>query len=141
MELYCCPLCKSLRTTLVLKQRRREYYFCECCSLTFVPDKFHLSREKEFERYNRHENSAEDERYVKFLKTLTEPLLKIAPEGKSWKGLDFGAGSTETLSLLMGERGHKFYSYDPFLDKKKSCWKINTMLLRSEVIEHFQPRT
>ena len=138
MSPYFCPLCKSSRNSLVLKNKRREFYLCDDCSLTFVPSVFHLGEKEELERYSQHNNSSDDPRYKRFLMTLAKPLLRIAPAGISWKGLDFGSGSAETLSEIMREEGHDFYSYDPFFKNDKRLLETKyDVITCSEAIEHF----
>ena len=135
---YCCPLCKSPETSLVLKNKRREYHLCHRCSLTFVPDSFHLTPSEELDRYTKHKNSSDDPNYKKFLMTLVAPLLERIVEGVSWKGLDFGSGASDTLSLMMREKGHEFYSYDPFFKDEKTLLETKyDVITCSEAIEHF----
>ena len=138
MSLYLCPLCNSSQNSLILKNKRREFYVCDCCSLTFVPSSFHLSNADEFDRYTEHKNSSDDPYYKEFLRNLTRPLLSKASDDVSWKGLDFGSGSSDTLSLMMREKGHDFKSYDPFFKNEKSLLKAKyDVITCSETIEHF----
>ena len=135
---YCCPLCKSSQNSLILKNKRREFYLCSRCSLTFVPDSFQLSLDDEFDRYTKHKNSSDDPNYKKFLMTLVAPLLGKAVDGVSWKGLDFGSGASDSLSLMMREEGHEFYSYDPFFKDEKTLLETKyDVITCSETIEHF----
>ncbi|MBG08366.1 MAG: hypothetical protein CME68_06380 [Halobacteriovoraceae bacterium] len=138
MPQYFCPLCRSPESSLVLKNKKREFYLCSQCSLTFVPSSFHLSKIEEKDRYTKHNNSSDDPIYKEFLMTLTTPLLKKAVSGVSWKGLDFGSGSSDTLSLIMREEGHEFYSYDPFFKNDTSLLETKyDVITCSEAIEHF----
>ena len=103
-----------------------------------MPSSFHLSSSDELERYTKHNNSSDDPYYQEFLMNLTVPLLNKALDGVSWKGLDFGSGSSGTLALMIGEKGHDFKSYDPFFKNEKSLLETKyDVITCSEAIEHF----
>ncbi|MEE2743253.1 MAG: hypothetical protein VYD54_05050, partial [Bdellovibrionota bacterium] len=114
-----CPLCEKKRNSLYFKNKRREFYRCETCQLTFVPHTFHLTQLEEKKRYLHHENSSEDSGYTRFLKTLTDPLIKLLVPKRDFLGLDFGCGPSETLASLMEEKGYNFNSFDPYFKNKK----------------------
>ena len=82
----------------------------------------------------------------KFLMTLVAPLLGKAVDGVSWKGLDFGSGASDSLSLMMREEGHEFYSYDPFFKDEKTLLyagispkdENSKQNLRKRITNHFR---
>ena len=106
--------------------------------MTFVPHTFHLTQLEEKKRYLHHENSSEDSGYTKFLKTLTDPLIKLLVPKRDFLGLDFGCGPSETLASLMEEKGYNFNSFDPYFKNKKELLGLKyDAITCSEAIEHF----
>ncbi len=133
-----CPLCETKQNSLYYKNRKREFYRCETCQLTFVPDTFHLSPFEEKKRYLHHQNSSENSGYKKFLKILTEPLTKLLVPKVDFLGLDFGCGPSETLANLMKEEGYNFKSFDPYFKSKEELLDLKyDVITCSEAIEHF----
>jgi hypothetical protein len=55
----------------------RRYFACGTCHLAFVHPQDYLSADEERAFYDTHENSIEDEGYVRFLNVLVEPLNHV----------------------------------------------------------------
>ncbi|MDA3941553.1 MAG: class I SAM-dependent methyltransferase [Spirochaetia bacterium] len=131
-----CPLCSSSRDShYFFTDGHRDYYRCLQCNLIHVPPFQYLSREDEKLEYDKHQNSADDMGYRKFLSRLFNPLnIRISP-GSS--GLDFGCGPGPTLSVMFEEAGHSMNLYDTFYarDKNVLTGKYD-FITASEVVEH-----
>ena len=53
-------------------------------------------------------------------------------------GLDYGCGPGPALSLMLREKGHQMFNYDPFFHPKKSnLLKKYDFISCSETVEHF----
>ncbi|KYQ92836.1 hypothetical protein DLAC_05420 [Tieghemostelium lacteum] len=157
-----CPLCECNDPLVVVEYiyLHRKYYFtCNQCTLVFVHSKYHVTNEKEKERYEHHHNSPLDQKYKDFLKPAIDkllPLLKDTME-KSQKtkedlvGLDYGCGPTPTLSVMFKELGYQMENYDPYFQPNETVQSIETLkdkpsqilekrfdfITCTEAIEHF----
>jgi len=100
-----------------------------------VPPHQFLSPEEERLVYDRHQNSADDPRYRRFLGRLFTPLSqRLAPESC---GLDFGSGPGPTLSVMFIEAGHSMEIYDPFYAPDTGPLQQQyDFITASEVVEH-----
>jgi len=131
-----CPLCRSLEASHFFKDKQREYWLCPDCRLIYVPQCFHLSPAEERQRYDSHQNSAEDPDYRCFLSRLMTPLLPHLKPGQ--KGLDFGCGPGPTLSVMLQEQGYPMSDYDPLYANNPDLLKQQyDFITCSEAIEHF----
>ncbi|MBN2000126.1 class I SAM-dependent methyltransferase [candidate division KSB1 bacterium] len=138
--MHTCPLCLHSTTILFASDKTREYRQCRFCRLVFVPQTYHITREKEKAAYDLHENSPLDPRYRRFLNQLYEPMIERIQD--SGHGLDFGCGPGPTLSVMFEEAGHKMQIYDPFYANNPEALEHNyDFITLSEVIEHLrEPR-
>jgi hypothetical protein len=135
-----CPLCGADKSLPWFEDRRREYLFCECCGLVFVPSRFHLGLAAEKAEYDLHRNDPADSGYRRFLSRLAEPLC--ARLDSPGHGLDFGSGPGPTLSLMLAEAGHAVEIYDPFYAPDTAVLDRDyDFITATEVVEHLsQPR-
>jgi len=135
-DLSRCPLCTLRGGKPFFEDKRRQYYLCSNCELIYVPQCFHLSPEAERQRYDLHQNSAEDLSYRNFLQTLLTPLQEYLRPGQ--EGLDFGCGPGPTLSLMLQEQGYSMSVYDPFYASNPDLLaRQYDFITCSEAIEHF----
>lgn len=112
-----------------------DYFHCENCGLRFRDPAKNLSGDDEKERYLTHQNSIENEGYVKFLNRAIKPALNfIAP---SSNGLDFGSGPGPTLAILMERLGFNCDNYDPFFAPTLDLTKSYDFIFATESAEHF----
>ena len=107
-----CPLCLQNKIVFYCADSKRPYLRCEGCDLVFVPEDYHIPARREKVEYDKHQNSAEDSGYRRFLGRLSEPLLgRLEPRSS---GLDFGSGPGPALPTLLREQGHSIEIYDQF---------------------------
>ena len=59
-----CPLCYSSKIEFLVSKKvykhKRDFMFCINCELVFVPEKFHLSKQEQINRYLQHNNNPYD---------------------------------------------------------------------------------
>lgn len=130
-----CPLCSRLRISSYSRDKHREYFVCDDCTLVFVARDSALSAEDERARYDTHQNNPDDPQYREY---LSQVLVEMKPFIKDKEtALDFGAGRTEVLAILMTAAGLKAEVYDLYYFPREEIWgKKFDVIVLSEVIEH-----
>jgi hypothetical protein len=130
-----CSLCFSNHTKPFFEADRRTYFLCPSCSLLFLPEAYWPSAEEERARYDKHQNSPDDNGYVAFLNMMAVPLVKLLAPGA--KGLDYGSGPSPVLSDILNKKGYPTQHYDPvyFPDLPKGPYDF---IVSTEVFEHFR---
>lgn len=127
-----CPLCQSSESF----EFYPHFFKCHHCQLLFKNPNSFLSFDEETTRYSYHQNNEEDQGYIKYLKQITEPLLKKLDSSKN--GLDFGCGPGPTLSKILGAENINCDNYDPFfLPDHTLLNKKYDFIVSTEVFEHF----
>jgi SAM-dependent methyltransferase len=136
-----CPLCASSAVEEFHRDKRRSYWRCDVCKLTFVPKAYFLSEVDEKAEYDLHLNSPDDQGYRKFLNRLALPMQELLPPQSH--GLDFGSGPGPTLSVMFEEAGYKMTIYDKFYaDIPERLEQHYDFITATEVVEHLQtPKT
>ena len=130
-----CPLCKSGVRETFHRDRRRDYYRCRTCGLTFIPPEQYPGVDAEKAEYDLHRNSPHDAGYRRFLSRFIEPMIEGLVPGRF--GLDFGCGPGPTLSLMFEEAGYDMVLYDRFYADDKSVLKRKyDFITATEVVEH-----
>jgi hypothetical protein len=132
-----CRLCNSANSKKFFSDDRRAYYHCEACGLLFVPVSGHISREEEKQRYALHDNSAQNEGYVKYLNEIVS--IVCARCCHSDRILDYGSGKNGVLTRLLREKGYACTAFDPlYRIGKDALTKSYDMIILCEVIEHIR---
>jgi len=130
-----CPFCFSDEIDLFVQEKDRDYLHCNKCDLVFVPRKDFISKKDEKAKYDRHQNSPQNQGYRDFLNRLLIPLCTFLP--KKAKGLDFGSGPGPTLSIMMNELGFQMEIYDYFYHNTPKVFEQKyDFITTTEVIEH-----
>lgn len=116
--------------------RDAAYEACLSCGYIQLERSLLPSAEEEKARYLLHRNDPKDPGYRSWLEAFLErAVLPWARPGCSV--LDFGSGPVPSMARLLGERGLRASSYDPFfapdLDWRRRRWDI---VLVHEVAEH-----
>ena len=128
-----CPLC-SFSAHYLVSGEHREYWVCSKCRAISVPARFHITPEEEVKRYLEHENSLENEGYVRMFQEKID-ILK-AYEIKS--ALDYGCGYKPVLKTLLERQGIKAEGYDPNFFPDTSPGKLYDLVISTETFEHFR---
>ena len=105
-----CPLCNYHLTILILKGDAREYWSCEKCCLVFVPPEFFISKKEEIKRYLEHDNTLDNEGYVRMFQEKINTINKICSGINTV--LDYGCGYEPVLKTLLEREGYKTRGYD-----------------------------
>jgi hypothetical protein len=132
-----CPLCgREEGHPLFHRDRRRPYYRCGRCDLTFVPGPWQVSPEKEKSRYDFHRNDGDDRGYRDFLSRII-PFLQNHLASGAASGLDFGCGPSPVLAGMLAERGYEMEAYDLFYRNRRELLDGNyDFITGTEVFEH-----
>lgn len=129
-----CPLCNA--NANYFYEDIQRYFKCPCCYGIFT-DKEQLPDSKnEKQRYEMHNDDSSDAGYRKFV----SPIVKAIENDftPSSKGLDFGAGTSAIVSVLLEEEGYIINNYDPYFHNNVDVLNKKYDYISScEVIEHF----
>lgn len=137
-----CPLCDAEAIDPFFADARHAYSRCRRCALVFLHPEHWPTPLAEVLRYQEHHNDPDDERYVRFLRRLGDPLVERVPPGA--RGLDFGCGSAPVLAEWLSAAGRPTVGYDPvFRADDGALERTYDFVACSEVIEHVHapPRT
>lgn len=134
-----CKICGENTIKIHHEKMKIDYFNCYNCQFIFKDDKYILSPEEEIKRYNTHNNSINDPKYVEyFYKFLNNALFPFVEKGK--KGLDFGSGPSPVLAEIL-KRNHDFDMdiYDLYYSPEKIyVGKTYDFITTTEVIEHLE---
>ncbi len=128
-----CPLCGGPADRFH-HSRERDFLLCPQCQYIFVSPDHHLAPEEEKKRYLEHENSLENEGYVRMFETKLDLLKKHGPE--SGAVLDFGCGYEPVLKTLLEKRGYTASVYDKFFFPEWDADKRYDAIISTETFEH-----
>ena len=132
-----CRICQNDTRELVHPSNGQVFHECLNCHFISKDPAFYLDSEKEFEVYERHENSIEDPRYVAFFeKFLNAAVLPFVSEGK--KAFDFGSGPSPVLAqLLERDYGYNVAIYDLYYAPERTYpGQKFDLITTTEVVEH-----
>ena len=129
-----CKICGSEHLKEITAYNQK-YYNCEDCNFIFIDENHLISKEEELEEYELHENTIENEGYVRmFERFMEEGLYPYVNPPK--RVLDFGCGPGPVLSELMKRKGYEVEVYDIFYAPQKPEGTFD-MVTSTEVFEHF----
>lgn len=130
-----CKICDCDTKVFEDPQLQKRYHYCENCHSIALDPIYYLSIEKENSLYNNHQNSLENDGYVKMFEDFLDYFWNDLPSGD--KALDFGSGPTPVLSQLLQRRDVKVDCYDKFYQTEK-CFENQSydFITSTEVFEH-----
>ena len=131
-----CPLCNHNSTNLTLKGDAREYWSCEKCCLIFVPPEFFIPKKKEIERYLEHNNTLDNEGYVRMFQEKINTINKICSGINTV--LDYGCGYEPVLKILLEREGYKTHGYDLNFFPNEDLKKKYDLIISTETFEHIK---
>lgn len=129
-----CKICGS-KDLKEVTAYGKKYYNCHACDFIFIDESHLMTKEEELAEYELHENTIENEGYVRmFEKFMEEGFYPYVEPPK--RVLDFGCGPGPVLSELMKRKGYEVEVYDIFYapDKPEGLFDAVTS---TEVFEHF----
>jgi hypothetical protein len=131
-----CRLCEFIQNPETFSAVRRIFFVCEKCGYVQVLGDFLPTASAEHHRYEQHNNSLNDPRYIEHLQLVNHALLPFLIIDKI--GLDFGCGPTKAMEYLWEKLGKKVLSYDPYFYPDESLLKSSYgFVICCEVVEHF----
>lgn len=113
------------------------YWVCEGCGLVQMREEEWVSVEQEKARYETHNNTPENEGYVRMFE---EFLAEIEPYTRNVRRvLDFGCGPGPVLAEMMRKKGWEVDVYDPFFAPGEG-WQAKKydLVVCTEVFEHLK---
>ena len=131
-----CIICDAKAVSFEDTQLDKIFFQCHSCGLIFLDKKFYISLDDEKKQYDYHNNSLENEGYVKML----NDFLDFTLESLHLKSvLDFGSGPTPVLVELLKQRGLHVEYFDKFYQPKKVYEnKKYDLITSTEVFEHLE---
>lgn len=130
-----CPLClQACNDEYGLTVGQRYFFHCHYCQLLSVSRSSLPNLQDEKDRYLLHQNTEDDEGYVKFLMQVVAPLIDFVPSRTL--GLDYGCGPNPVLASKLIELGYQCDFYDPFFYPNLSD-KYYDFITATECFEHF----
>jgi len=125
-----CPLCGGGSV-----HPFHRYLSCDECGFVSLPEDLHPSRQEERARYELHENSLEDERYLHWLSETVNAVTPYLRPGDA--GLDYCAGPVAAMGKLFA--GFRVAAYDPFFFPDEGVFREKfDFVVAHEVVEHFR---
>lgn len=130
-----CPLCGCRTEVSSGKNGKRQFAYCTSCTLVFVPETYHVSSERERERYALHDNTPGNSGYVRFLTEVADVISPCLSAAK--RVLDYGCGEHAVLAQLLRQKGIRCDAYDPlYYPELPERNKTYDIIILCEVIEH-----
>ncbi|MFW5995847.1 MAG: class I SAM-dependent methyltransferase [Halanaerobiaceae bacterium] len=132
-----CRLCRD-NNLEQLDTEKGNYYFCCSCHLISVAKEDILLPAEQKKRYLEHNNTHENEGYVKMFERFIAKVIQPHVFGVE-NVLEFGCGPGPVLADLLKERGFKVDIYDPFFYPREVFRKRKYGLITAtEVFEHLE---
>lgn len=127
-----CIFCQSEQLEKIIE----DNYRCLDCHVIFKSENIHLKSAEEEQRYQFHENDANNKDYFDFLIKLLRPIESELSKIKTH--LDFGSGKSSVYQKFFLERNCESLCYDLFFfPDKKTLTRQYDLVTCSEVVEHF----
>ena len=132
---HICPLCLSESISAeTIGPLKQPVFQCGKCRLAYTSRDFYPDLDSERQRYAKHNNKPEDERYRTFLNKAVLPTLPYLTSGM--KALDYGCGPGPTIQFLLEESCISCINYDPIFypDIPQTIFDV---IFTTECVEHF----
>ena len=128
--------CKICTHDTFLIEDDKSYYFCKNCHYIFIDEKHIITPEEEKYRYEQHNNTIENEGYVKMFNNFIDNyILPFASTKK--RALDFGCGPGPVLAELLSKKCFLVDIYDIYFAPIKTYKNnIYDLITATEVLEH-----
>lgn len=134
-----CLICNTPSTSFEDKVLKKTFFHCPNCEAIFLEPKFYLDAQTEKGKYKQHNNSLENEGYVKMFEDFMDFFWKDLVQKKGLEALDFGCGPGPVLATLLERKDLHVDKYDPFFyPKSPRRDKKYSLITSTEVFEHLQ---
>lgn len=134
-----CIICGSQTIEIYHEIMKINYYYCEFCQFISKDLNINLTKENERSRYDFHQNSINDPKYVEYFHYfIYKIILNYCKPGM--KGLDFGSGSEPVLATILERNcGFKMDIYDLYYSPLKIyIGNRYDFITSTEVFEHLR---
>ncbi|MGL5047821.1 MAG: class I SAM-dependent methyltransferase [Shewanella sp.] len=132
-----CPLCHNSQIRLLHQDKKRRFYVCMACELTFADAHSHLPPAAEKQRYGRSRIALKQKQLSQFILPLLTQLEQ--QQAGSLLGLNFGRILDDESLATIENAGHKLNQYDPFFAPNHDVLKQTyDFICCYRVFEHFQ---
>ena len=130
-----CKICHYTTKIFEDMELQKQFHACPKCHCIALDPHYYLSHEKENSLYNNHQNSLENEGYVKMFEDFLDYFWDDLTCKE--KALDFGSGPTPVLAELLKRREVLIDCYDKFYQPIR-CFENQTydFITSTEVFEH-----
>jgi len=132
-----CPLCgnRQNKRSLFDKEMQYTYIHCPVCDLIYADTPYIPTPIRERQRYLEHDNTMDNDGYVKMLRGFLESA--VLPFASSGSVLEFGCGPGPVLAQLLQQQGFEVDLYDPYFYCNQD-WrnKEYDIITATEVFEH-----
>lgn len=133
-----CPLCQSTQATPFALDYYPlgHFYKCSGCLGVFKSTKLYLNEADEKSRYDTHNNSLEDDRYLNYLKKSWDRFAShLSKHPQSL--LDFGCGPVKAIEhILKDQKNLNIKSWDKYYFSSPLTETFDVIFCH-EVVEHF----
>lgn len=139
MNMKECLICSSETEAFYDKQFDVNFYKCPHCEFIARDRRKLLDQEGEKEVYDLHNNSIENEGYVKmFTDFIDESIIPYQEKREGLRSFDFGSGPEPVFSqVLARDYGYDVDIYDKYYSPTKSYeGQVYDLITSTEVIEH-----
>lgn len=136
-----CYICKGKTERFVDEQTSLVYYYCDKCQFIFKSPQYYQPIEKQKNRYDLHNNDAEDLGYRAYFQRFVDFIIPYVGTPKT--ALDYGCGKTTLLADILKNIGIETDAFDPIYHPKNwNYGKQYDLIVSTEVFEHLhQPET
>lgn len=124
---------QTLELSKDLLEKGPHFFLCSNCKGIFRHPELILKSDLELSRYQTHNNTLEDPRYLKYLSQSLEFFETWMTPGS--RGLDFGCGPSPGFRRLSQEKPYAIESYDKYFGPYELSPPYDFILVH-EVIEH-----
>ena len=134
-----CVICLDRDiTTITVDAGGFRYYRCNGCGYITIDEGQVLPSEEEKARYQTHENTRDNEGYVRMFRDFIDTCITPYQDGIS-TALDFGCGPGPVLAELLREQGFRVDIYDPhfFPDRVYENTSYD-LITATETFEHLK---
>ncbi|MEZ2658911.1 class I SAM-dependent methyltransferase [Aneurinibacillus aneurinilyticus] len=134
-----CKICGSDTREFLDKQFNVTYYHCGICEFISKDEATIVSPEDEKAEYDLHNNSYDDEGYLKMFRRFYDRSIKDFANG-GHAALDFGSGPEPVFARLLSEEyGYHTDVYDLYYSPIKVYeGKEYDLITSTEVVEHLK---
>ena len=131
-----CKICSKATRTIHDPQYDHNYYICDNCGFIFLDDAKIISPDEEKKEYSFHQNSFENEGYVKMFREFIEKAIRPY-KAQIKTALDFGSGPGPVLAELFRREGFQVDIYDKYFAPDEAYLKKKyDLITATEVLEH-----